>query len=88
MVKEIRYLFYLVVLSIFIFLVINYYFSDYYEKKSNRKISNFLDNFNSKNIDLPLIKSDTKNIIEYVENDLEENQKTYHFWKLLINDEK
>ena len=65
MIKEIKYLFYLVVLSIFIFLVINYYFSDYYEKKSNRKISNFLDNFNSKNIDLPLIKSDTKNIIEY-----------------------
>lgn len=65
MIKEIKYLFYLVVLSVFIFLVINYYFSDYYEKKSNRKISNFLDNFNSKNIDLPLIKSDTKNIIEY-----------------------
>ena len=65
MIKEIKYLFYLVVLSIFIFLVINYYFSDYYEKKSNRKISNFLDNFNSKNIDLPLIKNDTKNIIEY-----------------------
>ena len=65
MIKEIKYLFYLAVLSIFIFLVINYYFSDYYEKKSNRKISNFLDNFNSKNIDLPIIKSDTKNIIEY-----------------------
>ena len=60
MIKEIKYLFYLIVFSIFIFLVINYYFSDYYEKKSNRKISNFLDNFNSKNIDLPIIKSDTK----------------------------
>ena len=55
MIKEIKYLFYLVVLSIFIFLVINYYFSDYYEKKINRKISNFLDNFNSKSVDLPLI---------------------------------
>ena len=29
MIKEIKYLFYLVVLSTFIFLVINYYFSDY-----------------------------------------------------------
>ena len=65
MIKEIKYLFYLAVLSIFIFLVINYYFSDYYEKKSYIKISNFLDNFDSKNIDLPLIKNDTKNIIEY-----------------------
>ena len=84
MVKEIRYLFYLVVLSIFIFLVVNYYFSDYYEKKSNRKISNFLDNFNSKNIDLPLIKSDTKNIIEYkINSDQMINTKQRKFWDLI-----
>ena len=84
MVKEIRYLFYLVVLSIFIFLVINYYFSDNYEKKSNRKISNFLDNFNSKNIDLPLIKSDTKNIIEYkINSDQMINTKQRKFWDLI-----
>jgi|TARA_B100000809_G_scaffold242615_1_gene266846 hypothetical protein len=84
MIKEIRYLFYLVVLSIFIFLVINYYFSDYYEKKSNRKISNFLDNFNSKNIDLPLIKSDTKNIIEYkINSDQMINTKQRKFWDLI-----
>ena len=84
MIKEIRYLFYLVVLSIFIFLVVNYYFSDYYEKKSNRKISNFLDNFNSKNIDLPLIKSDTKNIIEYkINSDQIINTKQRKFWDLI-----
>ncbi len=84
MIKELKYLFYLVVLSIFIFLVINYYFSDYYEKKSNRKISNFLDNFNSKNIDLPLIKSDTKNIIEYkINSDQMINTKQRKFWDLI-----
>ncbi len=84
MIKEIKYLFYLVVLSIFIFLVVNYYFSDYYEKKSNRKISNFLDNFNSKNIDLPLIKSDTKNIIEYkINSDQMINTKQRKFWDLI-----
>ena len=84
MIKEIKYLFYLVVLSIFIFLVISHYFSDYYEKKSNRKISNFLDNFNSKNIDLPLIKSDTKNIIEYkINSDQMINTKQRKFWDLI-----
>jgi len=84
MIKEIKYLFYLLVLSIFIFLVINYYFSDYYEKKSNIKISNFLDNFNSKNIDLPLIKSDTKNIIEYkINSDQMINTKQRKFWDLI-----
>ena len=65
MIKEIKYLFYLVTLSVFLFLVINYYFSDYYKKKSYRKISNFLDNINPKKADVPLIKNDTKNIIEY-----------------------
>ena len=84
MIKEIKYLFYLIVLSTFIFLVINYYFSDYYEKKSNRKISNFLDNFNSKNIDLPLIKSDTKNITEYkINSDQMINTKQRKFWDLI-----
>ena len=84
MIKEIKYLFYLVVFLIFIFLVINYYFSDNYEKKSNRKISNFLDNFNSKNIDLPLIKSDTKNIIEYkINSDQMINTKQRKFWDLI-----
>ena len=84
MIKEIKYLFYLAVLSIFIFLVINYYFSDYYEKKSNRKISNFLDNISSKNIDLPLIKSDTKNIIEYkINSDQMINTKQRKFWDLI-----
>ena len=84
MIKEIKYLFYLEVLAIFIFLVINYYFSDYYEKKSNRKISNFLDKFNSKNIDLPLIKSDTKNIIEYkINSDQMINTKQRKFWDLI-----
>ena len=84
MIKEIKYLFYLFVLSIFIFLVLDYYFSDYYEKKSYRKISNFLDNFNSKNIDLPLIKSDTKNIIEYkINSDQMINTKQRKFWNLI-----
>ena len=84
MIKEIKYLFYLLVVSTFFFLVINYYFSDYYEKKSNRKISNFLDNFNSKNIDLPLIKSDTKNIIEYkINSDEMINTKQRKFWDLI-----
>ena len=84
MIKEIKYLFYLIVLSVFIYLVINFYFSDYYEKKSYRNISNFLDNINSKNIDVPLIKSDTKNIIEYkINSEQMINTKQRKFWDLI-----
>ena len=84
MIKEIKYLFYLIVLSFFIYFITNYYFSDYYEKKSYRNISNFLDNLNSKNVDVPLIKNDTKSIIEYKTN-LEEiiNTKQRKFWELI-----
>ena len=84
MIKEIKYLFYLVTLSVFLFLVINYYFSDYYKKKSYRKISNFLDNISPKKADVPLIKNDTKNIIEYKIN-LDEmiNAKQRKFWELI-----
>ena len=84
MIKEIKYLFYLVTLSVFLYLVTNYYFSDYYKKKSYRKISNFLDSFNSIRVDVPLIKNDTKSIIEYKTN-LDEmiNIKQRKFWELI-----
>jgi len=84
MIREIKYLFYLIVLTVFVYLVLNYYLSDYNEKKSYRNISNFLDNLNSKNINVPLIKSDTKNIIEYNDNSddfINTNQRK--FWELV-----
>ena len=84
MIKEIKYLFYLIVIAIFVYLVVNYYFSDYNEKKSYRNISSFLDNLNSKNIDVPLIKSDTKNIIEYPDRPDESiNTNPRKFWILV-----
>ena len=84
MIREIKYLFYLIVLTLFVYLVLNYYFSDYNEKKSYRNISNFLDNLNSKNINVPLIKSDTKNIIEYNDKSDESiNTNQRKFWELV-----
>ena len=84
MIKEIKYLFYLIVVAIFVYLVVNYYFSDYNEKKSYRNISNFLDNLNSKSINVPLIKSDTKNIIEYTDKSDEFiNTNQRKFWELV-----
>ena len=84
MIKEIKYLFYLIVLTVFVYLVVNYYFSDYNKKKSYRNISNFIDNLNSKNINVPLIKSDTKNIIEYTDKSDEFiNTNQRKFWELV-----
>ena len=88
MIKELKYAVYLFVIFFFIFFTVKYYFSDDNEKNSYR----LFQSIDKKNavfvVNLSILESDTKNIIEYVENDLEENQKTYHFWKLLIDDEK
>ena len=34
-----------------------------------------------------LLKSDTNNIVEYVEKTIDKNKKNYNFWKLINNNE-
>ena len=88
MIKELKYLFYLFFIFFFIFFTVKYYFSDDNEKNSYRLFQS-IDKKNATIVaNLSILESDTENIIEYVENDLDKNQKTYHFWKLLIDDEK
>ena len=44
MFKEIKYLIFVIVISLFIFINLKYYFSDTNKKKSFRSLSNFNDN--------------------------------------------
>ena len=37
---------------------------------------------------LPVLKNDTDNIVEYVKNINSKSKKKYHFWELLFNNEK
>ena len=88
MIKELKYVVYLFVIFFFIFFTAKYYFSDENKKKSYRSFQ-LIDKKNAAFVaNLSVLESDTENIIEYVENDLDKNQKIYHFWKLLIDDEK
>ena len=88
MIKELKYVVYLFVIFFFIFFTTKYYFSDENKKKSYRSFQ-LIDKKNAFFVsNLSILESDTENIIEYLENDLDKNQKTYHFWKLLIDDEK
>ena len=84
MFKEIRYLLYLLCIFLFLFLTLNYYFSDKYEKKSYLENLNFENNLKSKKLKIPLLKNDTSNIIEY-ENHYHDmiNQKKRKFWELI-----
>ena len=88
MIKELKYVAYLFVIFFFIFFTLKYYFSDENKKNSYRLIQS-IDKKNDVFVTkLSVLESDTENIIEYVENNMNQNKKTYHFWKLLIDDKK
>ena len=88
MFRELKYLFYLLVIFLFIFFISKYYFSDQNKKKSYRSIKSIDQNIEKYLTNLPILKSDTEDIIDYVENNTDQNKKNYQFWKLLINNEK
>tara|TARA_B100000767_G_scaffold257256_1_gene264993 strand:- start:869 stop:1126 length:258 start_codon:yes stop_codon:yes gene_type:complete len=83
MFKELKYLFYLLVITLFLFLSIKFYFSDNNKKNSYRsfkKIDKKNDNYSQNII---FLKSDTVDIVEYVEKTKDRNKKNYNFWKLI-----
>ena len=86
MIKEIKYLVFIILISLFLFFTIRYYFSDENKKKSYRSLNNIDTKINNYVKNLPILKSDTQNIIEYVE-DIKSNKKKYNFWKLLESNE-
>ena len=88
MFKELKYLFYLLVIFLFIFFISKYYFSDQNKKKSYRSFKSIDQNIENHLTNLPILKSDTKDIIDYVENNIDQNKKKYSFWELLTNDKK
>ena len=39
-------------------------------------------------LNLPILKNNTNDVIEYVENNISKDKKKYQFWKLLENDQR
>tara|TARA_B100000678_G_C18112953_1_gene463423 strand:- start:171 stop:431 length:261 start_codon:yes stop_codon:yes gene_type:complete len=86
MLKELKYFFSILIIFIFIFFIGRYYFSDQNKKNIYRSINKMDQNIEKLSENLHILKSDTKNIIEYVENDKNKEKKKYYFWELLNND--
>ena len=86
MLKELKYFFSILIIFIFIFFIGRYYFSDQNKKIIYRSINKMDKNIEKLSKNLHILKSDTKNIIEYVENDKNKEKKKYYFWELLNDD--
>jgi len=89
MIKEVKYLVYLLIIFFSIFFVIKFYLSESNFKRSNKVILQHRNELDNKFNNLPIIKSDTNNIIVYT-NEVEDfkNKKSRNFWDLLKTNDK
>ena len=86
MLKEIKYLIFIIIISFFLFFIGKYYFSDENIKKSYRAYKNIDEKIKVYSKDLPILENDTQDIIEYVKQTNKKKKKKFNFWKLLEND--
>ncbi|MDC3037302.1 hypothetical protein OA250_00630 [Candidatus Pelagibacter sp.] len=86
MLKEIKYLIFIIVISVFIFFTGRYYFSDENLKNSYRSYKNNDEKIKLYSENLPILENDTQDIIEYVKQTNKDKKKKFNFWKLLEND--
>ena len=87
MLKELKYLFYIIIITLILFFTLKFYFSDANKKKSYRSLKNNNKKIINYSQSLILLKNDTDNVIEYVEKDEDTNKKSYKFWKLITNND-
>ena len=87
MFKEIKYLLFILIICLFLFLTGKYYFSDTNRKNSYRSLTSIDDKIKIYSKELPVLEDDTINIIEYVEQSNNKKKKKFNFWKLLENNE-
>ena len=88
MKKELKYFLYVAALFGFIIFIFNFYFSDKNKKNFYRSVNLYDKEMLEYSNNLETLKSDTENIIEYVENTLNKDKKKYKFWELLSSNEK
>ena len=73
MKKELKYFFYVVSVLGFLIFIGNYYFSDKNKKNSYRSTKLYENKITNYNKNLITLESDTNEIIEYTENNLNQN---------------
>ena len=89
MLKEIKYVVYLITIFFSIFFVVKFYLSENNIKLSNKVMLQHQNELDKKFNNLPIITDDTNDIIEYT-NEIKEfkNRKQRKFWDLFKTNEK
>ena len=88
MIRELKYFLYAITIIVFIFFILNYYFSEKNKKNSYRSTNVFDSKLVEYSKTLQILESDTENIVEYVENTFNKDKKKYKFWELIIDNDK
>ena len=86
MLKELKNVFFVVVILTFVFLILRFYFSDDNQKKSYRSLKQNDEKILQISKTLILLENNTSNIIEYIKKNKDKNKKNYNFWELIKND--
>ena len=87
MLRELKNLLYLFLITLFLYLSLKYYFSDNNKKNSYRSYKQINEKINKYSQNITLLKSDTVNIVEYIEKTIDKNKKNHTFWKLIENND-
>ena len=87
MIKEIKYLVFIIIIFSFVYFTVKFYFSDVNKKKSYRSLNEINDKIILYTKNLPVLKNNTNNVIEYTEEVKTQKKKKYLFWKLINKDE-
>ena len=76
-------LFYVLSIFIVIFFISRFYFSDKNKKNYFKSLNQIDKKIEMNKEKIATLRSDTEDIIEYIDNNLNEKKKNYKFWELL-----
>ena len=82
MIKELKYLFLLIVIFLSLFFTLRFYFSEANIKKSYKILNEIDQNTNIDENNLIILNNDTDNIIDYVNQKIEGKDDKFKFWEL------
>ena len=85
MIKELKYALFIFSIFFFIFFTLKFYFSDKNIKNNFRTLNNIESKIKNYDNNIIYLKSDTENIVEYIQNDFKKKNERYKFWDLLTN---